>query len=409
MCSALISGSEVAYFSLSPSEMEELRNEDSKQNTRVLSQLKDPERLLATILITNNLVNVAIVIFSTYLSTQIWDFGSLKGWEKNLIEIGVITGIILLVGEVLPKVYATSNGLRLSRLMSGPIRLLTILFKPLSSFLISFSGITSRLVKNKQDISVDSLEHALELTMDSVDVEEQRILEGIVKFGNTDVKQVMTPRVSIHAIDIDMEFQEMLDKVIDYNHSRIPVYEGSLDTIKGLLYLKDLLPYIGINQIDWQTMVREPMFVPESKKIDDLLIEFKKEKIHMAIVVDEYGGTSGIITLEDVIEEIVGDITDEFDDVDISYSKLGENQYLIEGMTPLMDVYRIMDIDGEAFEQAKGESDTLAGFIIEQAGKIPLKNERIQFKNYNFTVESADRRKVRQVKVQIEPIKEEDE
>jgi len=398
LMSALMSGAEVAYFSISPKQMDELNNSDNRADKQVLELLAKPEKLLATILVANNFINIAIVTVSTFMLSDLLD--GITGLLKFVIEIGVVTFFILLFGEVLPKIYANSSNLKFSRMMAVPIVWTSKIFYPLIALLLSSRTITDKLVKKQpNDISVDDLGHALELTMQDADEDEQKILEGIVNFGSINVKQILTPRTDTVAFDIEMKFQSMLAEFVDSGHSRIPVYRDSFDNIEGVLYLKDLIPHIGSEELDWQKLIRKPFFVPENKMIDDLLKDFQERKMHLAVVVDEYGGTSGIVTLEDVIEEIVGEITDEFDDEDINYSRLDEDNYSFEGKTPLVDLYRIMDINGSDFEKVKGESDTVAGFVIELAEKIPLKNEKIKFNNFTFTIEAADKRKVKQVKV----------
>lgn len=408
--SALISGSEVAYFSLSPSQLDEVQGSHAPADVKLESLLAKPDNLLATILIANNLVNVAIIVLSSVVVNGLFDFTQINELNTLLIQVVLVTFLILMAGEVLPKVYASTHNLSLARFMSGPLSAMAAVFRPFSRALISMSSLVKNRFKSKSDLTVGHLEHAMEITKDeNVKSEETRILEGIVKFGNTDVKQVMTARVDTFAVDVSMAYAELLEEVVDKGFSRIPVYKDSPDEVVGVLYLKDLIPFIKIRNMNWQKLVRPAYFVPESKKIDDLLKEFQTTKRHLAIVVDEYGGTSGIITLEDVIEEIVGEITDEFDDDDLNYTKIDALNYVLEGKTPLVDMYRILEIDGEDFESEKGESDTLAGFIIEQAGKIPLKNERIEFNGLTFVIEAADRRKVRQVKVTMNESHEENE
>jgi gliding motility-associated protein GldE len=406
--SALISGSEVAFFSLTPTQLEDLNSSADEQSQRLVTLLNSPEKLLATILICNNLVNVAIIVLSTVLVEGVLDFTKITELQGFLIQVVAVTFLILMAGEVIPKVYASTHNLKMARFMAFPLGVMNSVLAPMSRAMIALSRFFKRFVKNRNDLTVGHLEHALEITKEDTSTEESRILEGIVKFGNTDVKQVMTPRVDSFAVDITTDYQTLLEKVVEMGFSRVPVYRDSLDQIVGLLYLKDLLPFIDIKNLNWQKLIKEAYFVPESKKIDDLLKEFQGMKRHLAIVVDEYGGTSGIITLEDVIEEIVGEITDEFDETDLNYTKIDEHNYIMEGKTPLIDMYRILDIEGEEFEASKGEADTLAGFIIEQAGKIPLKNERIDFGAYTFIIEAADRRKIRQVKVTIPEEKTED-
>lgn len=407
--SALISGSEVAYFSISSKDKTDLEQEKDKASLRVLSLLERPKKLLATILIANNFINVAIVMFSTFVMNELLNEESISSTWKFVIQVVLVTFIILLLGEVMPKVYATKYKLNLAKIMSSPLNIVQGIVGPLSNLLVaSTSVIDKRIKKKRENISVDDLGYALDLTGDiTSNKEEKKILEGIVKFGQTDVKQIMTPRMDVKAIEFNSNYQEVLDSVVDAKYSRIPVYEDTFDTIKGVLYIKDLLPYLDEKEaFDWRKLIRKAKFVPENKKLDDLLKDFQEQKRHIAVVVDEYGGSSGIVTLEDILEEIVGDITDEFDDDDVVFSKLDENTYVFEGKTALMDVYRVLSIDGDDFENAKGEADTIAGFCIEQAGKILLKNERVQFKNYTFIIEAADKRRIKQVKIIIEKVEE---
>ncbi|NQX92729.1 MAG: gliding motility-associated protein GldE, partial [Flavobacteriales bacterium] len=301
--------------------------------------------------------------------------------------------------------------LQLAKIMARPIQTCQKIFYPFWKPLVRMGKVIDKSASGSSgnNISRDTLSHALELTEDeNRSEEEKKILEGIITFGSKDVKQIMTSRIDIKCFDLETSYKELLSQIIESGYSRIPIFKGSIDEVAGILYIKDLLEHLDEEEFDWTKLIRAPFFVPENKKIDDLLREFQSRKNHMAIVVDEYGGTSGLITLEDVIEEIVGDITDEFDDEQLQYSQLDERNYVFEGKTSLIDIYRIMDIDGDSLEAAKGESDTLAGFIIEQAGKIPLKGERVVFENYCFTVEAADKRKVKRVKVTIED-KENDE
>ncbi len=400
--SAMISGSEVAFFSLSVANKKDLSESNNINSLRIIQLLENPKKLLATILIANNFINVSIVMLSTVIVEESFDNNELSGYAQFFIQVIAVTFIILLFGEVIPKIYANKFNLKFSRIMALPLSFISIIFKPISSVLVSSTSIIDKRYKKKTNsISVDELEHALDLTKDSVeDEDEKKLLEGIVKFGNTDAKQIMTPRTDVNTLDFESKFDDILKTIFKTRFSRLPVFHETLDNIKGILYVKDLLPHIESgNDFQWKDLIRNPKFIPENKKLDDLLKEFQEEKKHIAIIVDEYGGTSGIVTLEDVLEEIVGDITDEFDQEDLAYSKLDENNFVFEGKTSLMDMYRIMDISGDIFEEAKGESDTIAGFCIEQAGKILLKNEKIQFHNLLFTVEAADKRKIKQVKV----------
>lgn len=403
ICSALISGSEVAFFSLEPADINEFENDDGKNSSRILNLLERPERLLATILIANNFVNIGIVVVFTYIVTGIMNFEGYSVWLPFIVQVLVVTTLLLLLGEIIPKVYATVNSKKLCAFMSLPLEVLSKVVSPLSRVLLATSNTLQRKVRARQaDFSVDELETALELTKDEETTpDEEKILKGIVRFGNTDVKQIMTPRTEVVCYDITTPYMELMGDLTEQGFSRIPIYRESLDNVIGVLYLKDLLPYSDKDDLNWQKLLRSPYFVPENKKLDDLLKEFQEMKMHMAIVVDEYGGTSGIVTLEDIIEEIVGEITDEYDDESIFYSKLDDANYIFEGKTPLVDLYKILDIDGENFESAKGDSDTLAGFILELSGKIPMKNEKIKFENYVLTVEAADKRKIKRVKLTI--------
>ena len=403
LLSALISGSEVAFFSLGAGELEELEDESTKHN-HIRELLSQPEELLGTILISNNFVNVGIVILSTYLLNT---FFSPELWSPLLtfiIEILAITGVLLLFGEILPKVYANTARLNFARSVVPFIFRLHKILKPLSKRLsktINRINIEGR----GPSLSVDDLEQALELTNDEDSTEdEQRILKGIVRFGSTTVKEVMTPRTSVIAIDIKAPFHDTLAHIVDKGYSRIPVYEDQLDQIKGLLYVKDLLPYVDASDnFRWQDLIRTPFFVPESKKIDDLLKEFQQRRIHLAIVVDEFGGTSGVISLEDVLEEIVGEISDEFDDDDLVYSKLDNHNYVFEAQTPLIDFCRVLDLPKDIFESVDGESDSLAGLVLELAGKFLEKNEEITYEAFTFKVESVDQRKLIRIKVTVNP------
>lgn len=399
--SALISGSEVAFFSIDAKDRESLNAEKDSKSLRVLDQLVKPKKLLATILIANNFINIAIVIISTYIINNLISFGPNEEIMSFVVTVVVATFLILLVGEVIPKVYATNNSIKLAKFMASPLLIVGKVCSPLSNVLVqSTSFIDKRIKKSGTEISVNDLDHALEITdIEGVSEEDKKILEGIVKFGETDVKQIMKSRVDVIAFDEAISFSELLPQIIENGYSRIPIFKESFDNVSGVLYVKDLLPHIDSGEFDWKLLIRKPFFVPESKKIDDLLRQFQESKVHMAIVVDEYGGTSGIVTLEDVIEEILGEISDEFDDDDIVYSKIDENNYVFEGKISLVDMYKIMDIEGEIFEDQKGEADTLAGFLIEKSGKIMKKNERIKFGEYLFEVEAADKRRIKQVKV----------
>ena len=403
--SALISGAEVAFFALKPEELDQINNQKSRRAKVIKNFLSRPKELLATILIANNFANVGVIILSTYISESLFDF---QGNELTqfLIQIVIITFILLLFGEVLPKVYANNKAVSFAKLMSLPLSLLEKIFKPISTILVSSTKIIDRKLKNKHNLSVDDLSNALELTSDeNENKDEKKILEEIVKFGNTDVKQIMRSRIDITALDYKSTYADVLKTIEKTGFSRIPIYQDSFDLIKGILYIKDLLPHLNKGeQFKWNKLIREVFFVPENKKIDDLLKEFQEKKIHLAVVVDEYGGTSGIVTLEDIIEEIVGDINDEFDDDDIIYSKLDNKNYVFEGKTTLKDFYRIINISGENFEQKKGEADSIAGFVIENTGNFPEKGNKINFENYTFSIESVNDRRITRIKVTLPEI-----
>lgn len=405
ICSALISGSEVAFFSLNASDLENLE-ENNAENERINFLLKQPEELLGTILIANNFVNVGIVILSSFLLNEYFSPESWSTLAVFLVEILSITTVLLLFGEILPKVYARSSRLSFAKLVAGFLGGIHKILLPLSRRL---SKTVNRLsIEGKgPSISVDDLEQALELTSDdNSKEEEQRILKGIVRFGSTSVKEVMTPRTSVVAIDEKTGYHEALNKMTESGYSRIPVFEENLDQIKGLLYVKDLLPYMDASEkFGWQDLMRQPFFVPESKKIDDLLGEFQRRRVHLAIVVDEFGGTSGVITLEDVLEEIVGEISDEFDDDDLSYSKLDDYNFVFEASIPLIDLCRVLDLPKDRFDAVDGESDTLAGLVLELAGKFLDKGEVISYDEFTFLVESTDQRKIIRVKITINPEK----
>lgn len=404
--SALFSASEVAFFSLSPDEKKQLEEESSRSAKAALKILNRPKDLLATILIGNNLVIVCMAIMSTeFLEKVLPKEGSLA-WLNFIMEIFGVTAIILLFGEVAPKMYSARHAKSIALAMSQPVLVLNNLppFSWLRWSLVNGTKLVNKRAKKRGvNLSSDELEQAIALTIeDNATKDEQRILEGIVKFGNTEVRQIMCSRLDCVTLSYDNHFKEVLDIILEAGYSRMPVYQETFDQIVGVLYIKDLLPFLHEEEFEWQTLLRKPYFVPENKKIDDLLKEFQGMKMHMAIVVDEYGGCSGLVTLEDVLEEIVGDITDEFDDEDISYTKIDDSTFLFEGKTALVDFYKILDISGKELEQLKGESDTLGGFITEQAGKILMNNEFIVVENIKLIVESSDKRRVKMVKAIIE-------
>lgn len=407
-CSALVSGAEIAFFSLSVTELKEIQDKNTSKGSIVVKLLERPKKLLATILIANNAINIGIVLLFSDIGDTLFSsityhiMGVLS--IRFLLEVVVATFLILMFGEILPKIYANRNKLIFSHFMAYPLKVLDFLFTPLSSPMRTTTiYIYEKFGKQKTNLSVDHLSQALELTSDGdTTKEEQKILEGIVSFGNTDTKQVMRPRIDIFALQEDMKFPEMLDEIKKHGYSRIPVFSDHIDKVIGVLYVKDLLPYIDRKNFNWITLIREPYFVPENKKLDDLLLEFQEKKNHLAVVVDEYGGTSGIVTLEDIIEEIVGDISDEFDDEDLIYSKLDDHNYVFDGKTTLKDFYRVAKIENQSdFEEQKGESETIAGFVLEIAGNFPKRGEKIIFNNFQFVVESLDRKRLKQIKITL--------
>ena len=404
LSSALVSGSEVAFFSLSPSYIKEAVNATTRP-LRIIAHLrKNPRRLLAIILLLNNLINIATVLLFASMTSLFFETISHPG-IRFLAEVGLITSVVLLFGEILPKIYANKNPEGFAKRMSVPIYLLDkyvffALTYPMSylTFILQ-----KRLGKTSSNISVDHLSQALEMTDDSETTkDEQKILKGIVTFGNTDTKQVMCPRIDVFALDEETSFTQVVSKIVSKGFSRVPVYRETIDTVIGVLYVKDLLPHFDKTNYEWTQLMREPYFVPENKKLDDLLQEFQVKRIHLAVVVDEYGGTSGVISLEDVIEQIVGDITDEFDETDISYSKLNDTTFVFDGKTSLQDFYAVTKLSNkDDFEHNKGESETVAGFLLEQLGSFPKVNTVLRFKNIVFTIEAVDRKRIKQIKVQL--------
>ncbi|MCB0380512.1 MAG: gliding motility-associated protein GldE [Flavobacteriales bacterium] len=401
----MVSGSEVALFSLAPADLDKIKDAEDKGSANISIILNQPKYLLATILIVNNAVNIAIIILSTLTLQQQFNFSALPYWLDFAIQVIGITFLILLFGEIVPKVYATKNALKIALLMALPLKLLIKVFKPISFLLIYSTNFFDKNIKRKtHDISVEELSHAIDLTNDiHSNQQEHQILKGIVKFGETSVKEVMTARVNVVSIEKETPFNDIIKTILDSGHSRIPVYEDSFDKILGVLYIKDIIPHINKDDnFDWLPLLRNPFFIPENKKLDDLLKEFQERKIHLAIIVDEYGGTSGIITLEDIIEEIVGEISDEFDTEDIVYSKLDDSTYVFDGNTTINDLNKIIILDDNTiFTEMKKEAETLAGLIIEISGKIPQKNEKVNFHHFSFIIEASDKRRVKRVKLII--------
>tara|TARA_R100001369_G_scaffold77371_1_gene106730 strand:- start:2208 stop:3509 length:1302 start_codon:yes stop_codon:yes gene_type:complete len=406
--SALISGAEVAFFGLSQTDVNGIEEKKTAKGKIIVTLLDRPKKLLATILIANNAINIGVVLLFNNIGDTIFAeityviLGLVP--VRFLLEVVVVTFLILMFGEILPKVYANRNRHTFAFFMAYPLKVLDFLFSPLSLPMRSATiFLYNKLGKQKSNLNVGHLSQALELTSEGdTTVEEQKILEGIVSFGNTDTKQVMRPRIDIFALNEEMKFPEVLAEIKTHGYSRIPVFSQNMDNVLGVLYVKDLLPYIDRKTFNWMSLIREPYFVPENKKLDNLLLDFQTKKNHLAIVVDEYGGTSGIVTLEDIIEEIVGDISDEFDDEDLIFSKLDDFNFVFDGKTALKDFYRVAKIEDEDdFEEKKGESETVAGFVLEIAGSFPKRGEVVMFKNYQFIVESLDKKRLKQIKITL--------
>ncbi|MFA9187018.1 gliding motility-associated protein GldE [Flavobacterium sp. FBOR7N2.3] len=402
-CSAVVSGAEVALFSLSQKDLDDTLQENLSTGKIISELLQKPKKLLATLLVANNFINIGVVILFSFIGSDL--FAAISSpLLKFIFEVIFVTFLLLLFGEVLPKVYASRNNVKFAKTVAYPISLLDYFLTPISVPMRATTiYLHNKLGKQKTSFSVDQLSQALELTAtDETSTDEQKILEGIVSFGNTDTKQVMSPRIDIFALEITETFSEIYTKIVEKGYSRIPVYRDNIDQIEGVLFVKDLLPHIDKVEFDWITLIREPFFVPENKKLDNLLKDFQSMKSHLAIVVDEYGGTSGLVSLEDVIEEIVGDISDEFDDEDINFSQIDDRNYLFEGKINLKDFYRIVDVNEEVFEEQKGEAETLAGFILEISGNFPAKGQKIAFDNCVFTIEVVDKKRIKQIKVTID-------
>lgn len=400
--SALASGSEIAFFSLTPNHLNELDEDKNESDRKILKLREDSERTLATILITNNLVNVTIIMLLNYFIAHVVDFGNAV-WLEFIVITVLLTFLLLLFGEIMPKVYAGQNPLAFCRLTAGSILFLSKVFYPLSEILIKTGLLAEKVVQKENHVlSVDDLEQALELTDKEELKEEKNMLEGIVRFGDETAKEVMTSRQDVVDLDFRLPFPEVLKCIIENNYSRIPVYQDTIDNIRGILYIKDLLPHLSKPAtFRWQSLIRPPYFVPETKKIDDLLRDFQENKVHIAIVVDEFGGTSGIITLEDILEEIVGEINDEYDEEEKNYTRINANTYIFEGKTLLSDLYKILNLDDETFEKVEGDADSLAGLLLEIKGDFPELHERIDYKNFTFEVTEIDEHRISKIKVVI--------
>ena len=402
--SGFASGSEIAIFSLTPNDVSELQEGKTDADRKVISLREDSERTLATILIANNLVNVTIIMLCNYFFAHVVDFGQAY-WLQFVCLTVLLTFLLLLFGEIMPKVYSAHKPVEFCRKVVGPLCFCRKVFYPFAYILIR-SGILAEKVVQKENriLSVDDLEQALELTDKEEIKEEKNILESIVRFGDETAKEVMTSRQDVTVLDMQSPFTEVLKCIVENNYSRIPVFQDSIDNIRGILYIKDLLPHLGkSNTFRWQSLIRPPYFVPETKKIDDLLREFQNNKVHIAVVVDEFGGTSGIVTLEDILEEIVGEINDEYDEEEKNYVRVNNNTYIFEGKTLLSDFYKTLDIDSEEFEDIEGDADTLAGLLLEIKGEFPKINEKIEYSNFTFQVLKMDERRIMKIEVTIKP------
>jgi len=398
--SALISGSEIAFFSMSPREIETIKKKQSKKNGNILLLLEKPEKLLATILISNNFVNVGIVMLTSYVMNSLFDFSQneLTGF---IVQVIFITFLILLFGEIIPKVYASEAGIRFARMTAGGLLFAFKLFSPISNLLVSSTRLVNRRLKSKHNISIEELSHAYELTHTDIK-EDKNILEGIVNFGFIEVKEILKPRVDVIAAEISYGYNKVRSLITEHGYSRIPVYEETFDKIKGILYVKDLLEYhTEADDFEWTKFIRPPYFVPENMKINGLLHEFQTKKMHMALVSDEYGGVAGIVTLEDVLEEIVGDINDETDRERSLYTIISKTEFLLDGKILINDLYKITG-EEDVFEDLRGEADSVAGLILEIKGEIPKKDEIIRIKDYVFKITSADNRKIKQMQLKID-------
>ena len=400
LCSAFASGSEIAFFSLTRENLDDMAESKSARDKRIIELLKEPEKLLATILIVNDFVNVGVVMLLNFFFMQVLDFGFGAEWLEFLLMTVLLTFLLLLFGEVMPKIYSKNNVVKFARFTSVPLYALSSILSPFSKMLVRSTAFAQRIVSKKQRLlSVDELEQALELT-DTKEIGEQKnMLEGIIRFGDETVKNIMTSRLDMVMLDLRTPYSEVLKCAAENAYSRIPVYGKTQDDIRGILYIKDLLPHLNRGgNFRWQSLIRQPFFVPETKKIDDLLCDFQTVKVHMAVVVDEFGGVSGLITLEDIIEEIVGEINDEFDEPDTSYEKVNESTYLFDGRTSLSDFYKITSLDSDEFEELAGEADTLAGMLLEVKGEFPMLHEVIVCNGISFEVVQKDKHRIAKIK-----------
>ena len=400
VCSGLASASEIAFFSLTPQHLAEISEERRSCDTRILQLREHSDRVLATILILNNLVNVGVIMLLNYFFMDWLHFGQGAEWLEFLLLTVLLTFLLLLFGEIMPKIYSTQHTLSFARFAAPLLFVIQKIFYPISSMLMLSKAFTDRLVSYEtESLTVDDLEKAMELTNKKDIAEESQMLQGIIRFGGEMAREIMTPRVDIVDLDMDTSFQDVIKCVVENNYSRIPVYKGSSDNIQGVLYIKDLLPHLQKTTFRWQSLIRPPYFVPETKMIDDLLRDFQQNKVHIAIVVDEFGGTSGIVTMEDIIEEIIGEIDDEYDDDEKTYQRLNQNTYVFQAKTLLTDFYRIMKLDDDFFDEIEGDADTLAGLLLELKGEFPALRERLTYRNFTFEVMEMDERRIVSIKV----------
>jgi putative hemolysin len=401
---AIISGSEVAFFSLTSDERARCRESEIGSERAIVKLLDNPQRLLATLLIFINLVNITFIVLASYLTWQVT--GSKDSPVTIIILTFGVTFVIVFFGELIPKVYANQNNLRFAKLTVPIVEVANVIFKPISALLLGISGLFANSIERKgYNITAEELNHALEITTGKdTTAKEKDILKGVVNFGNTSSRQVMRSRLDITAFDLDWDFHELMDKINKSGYSRVPVYKDKIDKIEGILYIKDLLPHLDKDEhFEWQPLIHTPFFIPENKKIDDLLYDFQEKRVHMAIVVNEYGETEGLVTMEDIIEEIVGDIHDEYDVESVDFKKIDENTYEFEAKTALNDFFKITNVDAETFEKVKGESESLAGLVLELFGRLPNASEEIEFERFKFNIISADNKRIKKVRVSITP------
>ena len=398
VCSGLASASEIAFFSLTPQHLAEISEERHSCDTRILQLREHSDRILATILILNNLVNVGVIMLLNYFFMDWLHFGPGTEWLEFLLLTVLLTFLLLLFGEIMPKIYSAQYTLSFARFAAPILYMVQKVLYPISSLLMLSKAFTDKLVSYEtESLTVDDLEKAMELTNQKDIAEESQMLQGIIRFGGEMAREIMTPRVDIVDLDMDTSFQDVIKCIVENNYSRIPVYKGSPDNIQGVLYIKDLLPHLQKATFRWQSLIRPPYFVPETKMIDDLLRDFQQNKVHIAIVVDEFGGTSGLITMEDILEEIMGEIEDEYDEDESLYTKVDDATYIFEAKILLNDFYRVTDISDAEFEDVAVDVDSLAGLILELKGEIPNKNEKITYKNYTFEILSSDNRRIKKV------------